>query len=152
MKSNLLYLLRMLEPNNSGIFFGQQIASMRMNIVKKFGWFCSEMFCLLHALYHWSLRLPYVFQSIHNINLFDSVWKCVALRPRNINWQDWKYTSFFIFIVTVKILDVTVQWAAVVVKNIGFIVEFQSTCVYAMNREKFCRINFLNKIQIYARH
>ena len=69
------------------------------------------------------------------------------IRLRNINWQDWKYTSFAIFI---KTFDVTVQWAET--KLLRTSSKIHLTSVYAMNIETFCRINFLSKIQIDARH
>ena len=33
------------------------------------------------------------------------------VRPQNINWQDWKYTLFVVFLFTVKTFDVTMQCA-----------------------------------------
>ena len=90
------------------------------------------------------------------------------IRPRNINRQDQKYTSFVVFIChsqkhsTSQFNGRSLTCAmcrddlvADIVENIGlslFKVEFQSTCVYTINREKNCRINFLNKMQIDARH
>ena len=83
------------------------------------------------------------------------------LKPLNINWQDCKYTLFVIFICHSQKIRCTVQWAETnLVRtssktldwNSPFKVEFQSTCIYAMNREKFCKINFLNTIQIDTRH
>ena len=89
----------------------------------------------------------------------DVVWLRIRLfsRPRNINWQDWKYTLFVIFICHNQNIQRHSamgghKLVADVVENIGLKFRFQSTFsimrVYAMNREYSCRINVVNKIQI----
>ena len=70
------------------------------------------------------------------------------IRLRNINWQDWKYTSFSS--VTVKTFDITVQWAET--NLLWTSSKTLDWSINSMNREKFCRIIFLKKIQNNIRH
>ena len=128
----VLYLLRMLEQNNSGWFFWTHTLLVCAWISsKKFGWFCSEMtraffsvcymhfiigHCGFHMYFNLFIILSYMIQ-------FENV----ALRPRNINWQDWKYPSFVIFIGhSQNTRRHSAMLVAVVVENIEWKFPFQS--------------------------
>ena len=104
------------------------------------------------AQWFWGRRFLKFCQCIFAISILFSLWDCRTLTGKIGNIHPLRFSS-----VTVQTLDVTVQWAETKLlqtssKTLDWNVKFQSTCVYAINREKFCRINFLNKILIDARH
>ena len=75
-----------------------------------------------------------------------------SIRPRNINWQDWKYTYFEIFVC----LGQNIQrhsgmggeyFVADVVENIRL--KFQNNYFYhAINRKYLCRINVQKRFKL----
>ena len=83
------------------------------------------------------------------------------IRPQNINWQDWKYTSFVIFIFYSRNIKHHSamgrdKLVAEVVENIGLKIPISSRfsihLFHGMTRKYLCRINFLNKIHIDVKH
>ena len=54
---------------------------------------------------------PLVQMSIYIVTVGTKVICRKTLRPQNINWQDWKYTSCVVSSVKVKTFNVTIQWA-----------------------------------------
>ena len=66
-------------------------------------------------------------------------WLIDWLRPQNINWQDWNYTLFVVFICYSQTFDVTMQYAETNLLrmssktldwNSNFQVDFQSIYFY----------------------
>ena len=108
-------------------------------------------FCFMYLSNNMKINMQWLFSKYF-------IHRETFMRPRNINWQDWKYTSFAIFIRHSQ----SMQWTntnlmADVVENIGlkfrFLSLFSIHLYNAMNRNSLCRINDVNnKIQIDAKH
>ena len=97
-------------------------------------------------------------KHISTVKVVKCFSKCMKIRPRNINWQDWKYTSFVIL--SCNIQDIRRHSAicedllvADVIENIGLKFLFQGRfsihLFHAMNRKYLCRMNVLNNYILY---